>query len=95
MNASVGEFDGKFFKQMKGIATGGSNCVELANITVYFVLKTVIYDQPEMMNGIIGIKRFIDDGWGIHRMSKECFKQFMIKVSNGVDGYGLKINKSV
>ena len=39
MNASLGEFDGKFFKQLKGIATGGSNCVELANITVFLVLK--------------------------------------------------------
>ena len=38
MNASVGEFKGKYYKQLKGIATGGSNCVELANITVYFDL---------------------------------------------------------
>ena len=94
MNASVGEFNGVFFKQLRGIATGGSNCVELANITVYFVLKNVVYDRPEMMNGIVGIKRFIDDGCGIHRMSVESFKQFMIDVSNGVKLYGLKIKES-
>ena len=94
MNASIGEFNGKYYKQKKGIATGGSNCVELANITVYHVLKSVIYDRPEMMSKIIGVKRFIDDGCGIHRMSSECFKKFMIDVNSGVAMYGLKIKES-
>ena len=94
MNASLGKFDGKFFKQLEGIATGGSNCAELANYTVFFVLKNVIYDRPEMMNGIVDIKRFIDDGCGIHQMSVDMFKTFMMKVSEGVKEYGLKIKES-
>ena len=39
IESAIGEFDGKFFKPKKGLPTGGSMCVELANIAVYFVLK--------------------------------------------------------
>ena len=73
INASIGEFNGKYYKQKKGIATGGSNCVELANITVYYVLKNMINDRPEMMSKIIGVKRsedIIRNYWRVGTVSK-------------------------
>ena len=45
MKSSFGEFRGKFYKALAGIATGGSLSVDLANITVFFVLRTVLYDD--------------------------------------------------
>ena len=39
MDSAFGEFKGKFYKVSRGIATGGSICVEPANIAVYIFLK--------------------------------------------------------
>ena len=94
VDSAIGEFKGNFYKQKRGIATGGSNCVELANITVFYVLKNVLYSKPDKMKGIIDIKRFIDDGCGIHKMSASKFKSFSSYVSENVKKYGLKIKES-
>ena len=69
MKSGYGEFIGRFFKAIKGIATGGSISVELANIAVYFVLKNVLFDDPKLMRDVIDVRRYIDDGVGVHIMS--------------------------
>ena len=69
IDSGFGEFLGRFFRAVKGIATGGSISVELANITVYFVLKKVLFDDPKLMRDVVDVKRFIDDGVGVHMMS--------------------------
>ena len=43
--------------------------VQLANITVYFVLQNSLQKNKNSMKDIISIKRFIDDGVGMHKMS--------------------------
>ena len=46
---------------MKGNATGGSICVELANITVCYVMEKILYSDPEMMRNGASFKRFVGD----------------------------------
>ena len=43
LKSAVGKFDGYWYRQKKGIPTGGSLCVELANITVYYVMRKQVY----------------------------------------------------
>ena len=73
MDSAFVEFKKKFYRALCGIATGGSICVELANITVYFILKEVLYADKKLMRDVVGIKRYIDDGVGVHCMSERRF----------------------
>ena len=73
MESAVGVFKDNWYKPKKGIPTGGSCSVPLANITVYFVLKHALYSQQNKMKNIVSIKRFIDDGVGIHYQSSREF----------------------
>ena len=45
------------------------------------------------MKDIIDIKRFIDDGVGLHRMNQNSFKKWKIDVSKRVGVYGLTIKE--
>ena len=94
IQSAFGEFRGKFHKAKGGIPTGGSISVELANITVYFVLKKVLFDDTKLMRDIVGIKRFIDDGVGIHTMSDRRFGIWKKLVSSKVAELHLKIKDS-
>ena len=48
LKAAVGEFDGEWFSQMIGIATGGSICV-------FYVMKIVVYSNRSTMKSIVAI----------------------------------------
>ena len=73
LKASVAKYDGEWWKQNNGIPTGGSLCVQLANITVFYVMSKKVYTIPSMMEDIRDIKRFIDDGGGFYFGSEEQF----------------------
>ena len=92
-DCSFGEFLGKFFRPKNGIATGGSISVELANITVYFVLKNVLFDDPSMMKDVIDVRRYIDDGVRVHTMSERQFTGWKKQVSKKVEKFGLEIKE--
>ena len=91
INSAFGEFQGKFYKAKKGIATGGSICVELANITVYYIMKEVLYEDKKLMRDIVDIKRFIDDGVGMHCMSDRRFTIWTKTISDKVEEHKMKI----
>ena len=91
MRSAYGEFKGSFFKAKGGIPTGGSISVELANIAVYFILKNILFNDKKLMKDIVGIKRYIDDGIGIHTMSERRFSGWKKLVSSRVAKYGMKI----
>ena len=84
IDASIAEFNGKFYKQLKGLPTGGSLIVQIANITVFFALKHAVYDDKSLMSNIVDIKRYIDDGVGIHRMRPRAFKIWRKQVSSAL-----------
>ena len=55
--------------------------VQLANITVYFVLQNSLYKNKNSMKDITSIKRFIDDGVGMHKMSDKKFNDWKYTTS--------------
>ena len=94
IESAVGIFRGKFYKPKGKLPTGGSLSVPAANIAVYFVLCKVLYSDKTLMKDVIAIKRFIDDGVGIHTMTKRVFNGWKKEVSKRVATFGLKIKES-
>ena len=94
MKSAVGEFQNHFYKPLKGIATGGSLSVPSENIVVFYALKLGVYSDRSLMQNIISIKRFIDDGAGLHHMSKRNFLFWKKTVSAKVALFGLKIKET-
>ena len=94
MESAVGVFKDNWYKPNKGIPTGGSVSVPLANIAVYFVLKNAIYADQNKMRSIVSIRRFIDDGAGIHFMSPREFSLWRKVLTDEVRKYGLNIKES-
>ena len=41
--ASVAKYEDSWWRQNNGIPTGGSLCVQIANITVYYVMSIKVY----------------------------------------------------
>ena len=74
--------------------TGGGIIVELANIAVYFVLRNVLYSDKDLMKRIISIRRYIDDGVGLHFMTKREFGIWSSTISEKVKLFHLKIKDS-
>ena len=81
--------------EKNGLPTGGSLIVEIANITVFFVLNRALYSDKNLMRGVIDIKRYIDDGIGVHYMTPRAFKWWKKTVSSKVNHpFGLTIKES-
>ena len=77
LKASVAKYEDAWYKQKNGVPTGGSLCVQLANITVYYVMFKKVYSQPHLMQFVLDIKRFIDDGVGFFTGSEEEFNYWL------------------
>ena len=52
LRASIGKFKDKFYRQKKGVPTGGSLCVQLADITVYHIMREAVYSKPLLMTTV-------------------------------------------
>ena len=92
--SSVGVYDGQWYRQKDGVPTGGSLCVQLANITVFFVMKKAVYNKPQLMKHITSIKRYIDDGVGTYVGTKREFNKWLKAVNHELAIYGLQIDES-
>ena len=95
MRSSVGCCKGQWYRQKNGIATGGSLCVELANITVFYVLHEVIYSTDDMMKGVEALKRFVDDCTGAFVGSEREFRLWEKAVRDRLLEFGLKTDDFV
>ena len=93
--SSIGKFKDKFYLQKNGVPTGGSLCVQLANITVFYVMFKAVYSKPEMMRNVVEAKRYIDDGAGFYIGSERNFKIWMDNVNSALRPYGLLIDESM
>ena len=89
LNSGVGFFQNKWFKSKSGISTGGSLSVQLANITVFYVLHLCVYSNKDLTKNIVSIKRFIDDGTGIFKGSIDGFNIWKTIVSRSLNKYKL------
>ena len=94
LKASVAKYDGNWWRQNNGIPTGGSLCVQLANITVFYIMQKEVYSDPELMAYITELKRFIDDGAGFFSGSELEFQNWLSLVYQKIGAYGLHIDES-
>ena len=94
LRASVAKYNNSWWKQKNGIPTGGSLCVQLANITVFYVMSQKVYAVSDMMTMVLDIKRYIDDGGGFHLGNKEQFDIWLSTVNERINPFGLHIDES-
>ena len=94
LRASVAKYNGIWWKQKNGIPTGGSLCVQLANISVYYAMSQKVYDVPEKMTNVEEVKRFIDDGAGFFHGNNEEFEEWLNMVNQEIGMLGLNIDES-
>ena len=93
LRASVAKYDNSWWKQNNGIPTGGSLCVQLANISVFYVMSQKVYNNPDMMRNVLDVKRFIDDGGGFYFATEEEFLDWLRKVNELIGLLGLHIDE--
>ena len=91
--SSVGQFEGCWYRQKKGVPTGGSLCVQIANIAVYYCLREVVYSDPTLMTNIVTTKRYIDDGGGFFEGTKRQFSDFIHNVNTKLNQFHLSIDE--
>ena len=63
LKSSVAKYNDSWWRQKNGLPTGGSLCVQLANIAIFYVISREVYEIPDMMVNIGEVRRFIDDEW--------------------------------
>ena len=93
LRSAVGKFEGHWYLQKKGIPTGGSLCVELANITVYYVMRKQVYCNVNLMKHVKHVKRYIDDGAGFFTGNERQFASWINAVNQALDLDGLCIDE--
>ena len=94
LKCAVGKFEDCWYRQKKGIPTGGSLCVELANITVYYIMRKQVYSNSNLMKHVVYVKRYIDDGAGFFTGSQRQFASWLSSVNLALKPYGLLIDES-
>ena len=94
LESSVGTFQDCWYKQKGGIPTGGSLCVQLANITVFSIMRKAVYNNTDLMKNVITAKRYIDDGAGLMVGTQEEFAHWLEKVNENLKPFNLLIDES-
>ena len=93
LKSSVGQYEDNFYIQKNGVPTGGTLCVQLANMTVYYIMRKEVYHNEPLMSKITAIKRFIDDGSGFFSGTKRQFSEWITKINQLLFKYGLNIDE--
>ena len=94
LTSSVAKFGNNWYRSLNGIPTGNSLSVMLANITVYYVLRKVIYALDVKPPDLIDLRRFIDDIGGMWNGSVRTFKVWADSINEQLEKkYGLSLKK--
>ena len=79
-----------WYTSAQGIPTGGVPCVELGNITVYYVLHHLAYNDNVRPPELLNLLRYVDDGLGFWTGDEESFKTWMTNLNvSSTDIFGL------
>ena len=93
LKSSIGLFEGCWYEQISGVPTGGSLCVQIANIAVFYVLQKRVYANETLMTNAKSIKRFINDGAGLFNGTLTQFQTWIKGVNDTIAPYGLTIDE--
>ena len=94
LRSSVAKYGENWWIQKNGIPTGGSLCVQLANITVFYVMSKKVYSDPNMMTHVLDKKRYIDDGGGLFLGTEDQYNDWLSEVNRRINPLGLHIDES-
>ena len=84
LRASVGKYKDNWFIQKNGVPTGGSLCVQLANITVFYIMNKAVYSNPRLMQYVKELMRYIDDGAGFYLGYERSLRTWMKAVKEAL-----------
>jgi hypothetical protein len=93
LKCSIGVFEDHWYEQVNGVPTGGSLCVQIANMTVFYILNKYVYTNKALMKDIPTVKRFIDDGAGLYKGTSRQFNNWIQKVNELISPFGLNIDE--
>ena len=93
LKSSIGLFEGRWYEQINSVPTGGSLCVQIANIAVFYVLQKKVYANETLTTNVKSIKRFIDDGAGLINDTLRQFQTWIKGVNDTIAPYGLNIDE--
>ena len=75
--AAVLKNEDKWFSVENGIPTGGINSVDCANITLFYVLKKLVYNTDVRPKELLNIERFVDDISGQGNSDRGAFENWV------------------
>ena len=82
VRSSIGQFEGEWYQQLVGIPKGGSICVQIANIAVYYYMRKVVYSDDQLMKKMSTVKRYIDNGAGFFDGTKRQFSELIPNINS-------------
>ena len=95
LSSSIAKFGDNWYRVLNGISTGNSISVMLANITVFYVLRKVIYSKEVKPPEFIGLRRFVDDIGGMWNGPARTFKKWADGINRQLEEkYGLSLKKN-
>ena len=93
LKSAIAQFGNSFYRQKRGVPTGGSLNLQLANIAVYYVMRKFVYSDEQLMEKVPCLKRYIDDGAGFYTGTKRQFSEFINTVNSRIGTLGLNIDE--
>ena len=97
-DSAVLKNEDRWYEVVNGVPTGGINSVDCGNISLYFVLKNLVYNPAVKPEELKNLDRFVDDisGQGMWRGSEDEFRRWVESVRNQmITKYGLDITYEV
>jgi hypothetical protein len=88
------EYDGKFYRQVNGLAMGTSCAPAVANLHLALMEDKLIRPVPEAKEGLIFYVRYIDDIFAVYKGSKEAVNQFFHNLKFGAFTIDWKVTPS-
>ena len=88
--AELIKFEDSWYRVEDGVPTGGIPSVDLGNISVFYVLKQLVFNDVMRPKEIPHFIRFVDDMSGVWKVTKESFQEWLTILRNAsVPLYGL------
>ena len=86
----MAHFKDCWYNQKDGIPTGGSLCVQLANI--FSIMRKAVNNNTDLMKNVVTAKRYIDDGAGLMVGTPEEFAHWLEKLNENLKPFKLLID---
>ena len=94
--SAVVKYDNDWYAGINGIPTGGIPSVDAGNISVYYVLKRLVYLNDVKPEELLMFLRFVDDGSGIWNGTRDVFLNWFQELRRtSVAIYGLDFTFSL